>query len=99
MKKDNCSIQSLKLNDSVVTDGTDKAEVYNSYFQSVFTNELDTELPNKEPSPYPSMSNIDVTMEGIVKLLNGLNVHKASGLDLISTRLLKETADVIAPLL
>ena len=28
-------MQSLKLNDSVVTDGTDKAEVLNSYFQSV----------------------------------------------------------------
>ena len=99
MKKDNCSIQSLKLNDSVVTDDTDKAEVYNSYFQSVFTNKLDTELPNKKPSPYPSMSNIDVTIEGIVKLLDSLNVHKASGPDLISTRFLKETADVVAPLL
>ena len=51
LRKDNCNIQSLKSNDSVVTDGTDKAEVLNSYFQSVFTNELDTELPNKGPSP------------------------------------------------
>ena len=99
LRKDNCNIQSLKLNDSVVTDGMDKAEVLNSYFQSIFTNELDTELPNKGPSPYPSMSNIDVTIQGIAKLLNGLNVHKASGPDLISTRFLKETADVIAPLL
>ena len=39
------------------------------------------------------MSNIDVTIQGIAKL------HKASGPDLISTRFLKETADVIAPLL
>ena len=45
------------------------------------------------------MSNIDVTIQGIVKLLNGLNVHKASGPDLISTQFLEETADVIAPLL
>ena len=42
LRKDNCNIQSLKLNNSVATDGTDKAEVLNSYFQSVFTNELDT---------------------------------------------------------
>ena len=45
------------------------------------------------------MSNIDIMIQGIAKLLNGLNVHKASALDLISTRFLKETADVIAPLL
>ena len=31
--------------------------------------------------------------------LSCLNVHKASGPDLISTQFLKETADVIAPLL
>ena len=99
LKKDSCSIQSLKLNDLVVTDGIDKAEVLNSYFQSVFTHELDTELPDKGPSPYPSMSNIDITTQGTAKLLNGLNIHKASGPDLISTRFLKETADVIAPLL
>ena len=87
------------MNNLVVTDGIDKAEVLNSYFQSVFTYELDTELPDKGPSPYPSMSNIDITTQGIAKLLNGLNIHKASGSDLISTRFLKETADVIAPLL
>ena len=103
MKKDSCSIQSLKLNNLVVTDGIDKAEILNSYFQSVFTHKLDTELPDKGPSPYPSMSNIDITIQGITKLLiiNGLNIHKALGPDLIiiSTRFLKETADVIAPLL
>ena len=56
---------------------------------------LDTELPDKGPSPYPSISNIDITMQDIAKLLNGLNVHKASGPDQISTRFLKETADFI----
>ena len=40
----------------------DNAEVLNSYFQSVFTHEPNTELPNKRPSPYPSISNIDVTI-------------------------------------
>ena len=45
------------------------------------------------------MSNIDITKQGIAKLLNGLNVHKASGPDLIRTRFFKETADVITSLL
>ena len=45
------------------------------------------------------MSDIDVTIQGTVKLLNNLNAYKASGPDLISIRFLKEIADVIAPLL
>ena len=84
LRKENCDIQSLKSNDLVVTDSIDKAEVLNSFFQSVFTHEQGTELPNKGPSPYPSMSDINVTIQGIVKLLNNLNVHKASGPDLVS---------------
>lgn len=70
-------------------DGTDKAEVL--VFQSVFTNELDTDLPtrNKGPSPYPSMPNIDATIQVIAKILNDLNAHKGLGPDL------KETADVV----
>ena len=44
------------------------------------------------------MSYIYITIQGIVKLHDGLNIHKASGPDMISTRFLKETADVIAQL-
>ena len=45
------SCQSLLLGTNVPND---KAEVLNLYFQSVVTRELDTELPDKGPSPYPS---------------------------------------------
>ena len=45
------------------------------------------------------MVSYQLCTQGIAKLLNDLNSHKASGPDLISTRFLKETADVIAPLL
>ena len=75
------------MNNLVVTDGIDKARVLNSYFQSVFTHKLDTELPDKGPSPYPSMSNIDITiqLQGIAKLLIINSLNKASRADLIST--------------
>ena len=45
------------------------------------------------------MSNSDVMKQGIAKLLTGLNIHKASGPDLISTRFLKEIADDVIALL
>ena len=45
------------------------------------------------------MEDINVTTSGIIKLLLNLDVHKASGPDEISTRLLKETAEVTAAVL
>jgi len=73
--------------------------IFNSYFRSVFTYEPDEVLPNKGPSPHPLMEDITITTPGIFTLLQNLNRHKASGPDTISTRLLKETAEVTAPIL
>ena len=64
----------------------------------MFTNEPD-EIPNEGPSPHLVMENIDVTTSGITSLLKNLDVHKASGPDDISARFLKETAEVVAPVL
>ena len=72
--------------------------MFNSHFKSVFTNEPD-EIPNKGLSPHPVMGNINVTTAGIISLLQNLDIHKASGPDEISTRFLKETAEVTAPVL
>ena len=48
---------------------------------------------------YPEINNIIVSEAGVLKLLQGLQVHKATGPDGISTRLLKELGAVIAPVL
>ena len=45
------------------------------------------------------MGDINVTTSGIINLLQNLDVHKTSGPDEISARLLKETAEVTAPVL
>ena len=73
------------------------ANLFNSHFKSVFTNQPD-EIPNEGPGPSPHlvMENIDVTTEGITSLLQNLDVHKASGPDDISTRFLMETVEVAA---
>jgi len=36
-------------------------------------------------------------VSGVVKLLNGLNRHKATGPDQVPARILKETANEVAP--
>ena len=85
----------------LIKDGTsyetslDKAKILNEQFQSVFTIEPNTPLPCKGPSPHPTMSDINISLEGIYNLLLNINSYKACGPDQIYGRVLKETADII----
>ena len=99
LRRDQVGITSLQSDGNPITDSFGKAELLNKQFKSVFTNEPAGDLPNKGPSPYPSMPDIIITLQGIKNLLNGLKTHKASGPDTISATILKETNDIIAPIL
>ena len=65
----------------------------------MFTNENFDSIPNKGASPFPSISDFQVTMQGIHRLLLNLDPHKPPGPDNIRGRFLKQTASEIAPLL
>ena len=78
------------------TDTLDKANNGNRQFQSAFTRESDTEIPFKGSSPFTPMGEITVDPNGVLKLLNNLKFHKASGPDALSARVLK---DVVLKLL
>ena len=52
-----------------VTDSLGKAELLNKQFKSVFIIEPAGDLPNKGPSPYPTMPDITITSQGIENLL------------------------------
>ena len=101
-KKDSGGIPTLKTDSGLATTSTQKADALNSQYQnyqSVFTEEDTTTIPDKGDSPYPSMSNIIFSTDGIEKLLSKLKPRKACGPDLIPIRVLKETATQIAPIL
>ena len=51
----------------------------------------------KGHSPHKIMRDITVTVKGIQNLLAGLKTNKSIGPDLLPTRILKDYADVIAP--
>ena len=51
------------------------------------------------PSPYTDMADINITESGALKLLKSLKAHKAPDPDQISPRVLKELANVVAPIL
>ena len=75
----------------------DKTNICNRQFQSAFTCESDTEISSKGSSPFNLMGEITVDANGVFKLLNNLKIHKASGPDGLSSRVLKECSSEIAP--
>jgi len=83
----------------IQSDNKSKAEILNQQFQSVFTKENLHDSPNKGPSPYSSMKDININTKGVHKLLKNLNAHKATGPDSIPSFILKTAANEIAPIL
>ena len=99
LKKDAFGITSLRENGILKTDTLDKAIICNRQFESAFTREFVTEIPSKGTSPFTAMDEITVDPKGVLKLLNNLNIHKASGPDGLSARVLKECSSEISPML
>ena len=96
-RKDHCGVAPLKVDGAVCNNSSDKAEILNNYFTSVFTPiSLDTPPPMDEPL-IPDIDPIQVEPNGIVELLKSLEVHKAAELDEIPAQLLKETSKLLAP--
>ncbi|XP_072018350.1 uncharacterized protein [Amphiura filiformis] len=94
---DQAGIAPLKEGNHLFSDPKTKANLLNRQFASVFTKDDTSTLPDLGPSNHPPMNGIQITNQGIVKLLKNLNPYKASGPDGVPARLLKETAEEIAP--
>jgi hypothetical protein len=84
---------------NLCSDTETKAEILNDQFYSVYTREDMTSMPEKGQSSYSDMPDIHIGEAGVLKLLNNINSHKATGADGIPTRLLHEYASFIAPAL
>ena len=88
--------QLLKCTTNLQKTNQAKAEMLNLYFSSQ-TRGYDTnkDLPLLEPALH-SLNSIEISIQGVKDVLLHLNVSKASGPNLISPRLLKEGADILA---
>jgi len=117
-RQDNQGIAPLydKSSGTLKYSNTEKANILNQQFQSVFTslNPLslgqsclhkirdklcDADLPFHLRSKYPSMPEISISLNGILKLLSNLKTDKAAGPDNIKPVVLKELRCQIAPIL
>ena len=88
----------LRDNQSFITDSRDKANLLNSFFHSVFSPAQATTATSNLPlSSDTALSNIQLTENEVFKALDGLDSSKACGPDGIPGKLLKMTANIIAP--
>jgi hypothetical protein len=99
-KQEASGVAPLRNTDGLIhSDSGTKANILNTQFKSVFTQEDLRSMPDKGPSPYNDMEPITITTPGVQKLLQNLQPHKATGPDRIPSRLLKELACELAPAL
>ena len=101
-KTNNSSITELKNGDESLTEPSDICEMLNSHFSSIGS-KLASALPHGNNSfeyyitPTESTFQLQHTTVAVVlKLIERLSPNKATGLDTISCRLLKEAAPIIA---
>ena len=98
-RRDYIGIPTLEQNGNFLTSDTDKANILSEHFQCVFTEEDLPNIPQLGKSNIQAMGQINISSNGIVKLLKELNVEKACGPDLIPIRVMKYAAEEIAPIL
>ena len=94
-KTDNFGISPLKRGTQLLNESTDKASILINQFRSVFTRESGP--PPNLPQTYPSIPNLEITVNGVCRLLKNINIHKAVGPDSIPNIILKTCADEISP--
>ena len=99
-KQESTGVAPLKNEDGFIhSNSQSKAEILNAQFQSVYTKEDLSSMPDKGPSPYPSIDSILFNTKGVHKQLFQLDSRKATGPDNISTAILRLAADELAPVL
>ena len=91
-------VLSLNTLNCTATCTIDKADALNNQFQSVFAKEDCSNIPTLNSLPTKSMLPIQISTEGIVKLLKELKPQKASDPDCITTTILKRCAEQVVPI-
>ena len=89
MKCDGSGVSLLKNDGLNYTDPADQVEILNQQFVSSFTREDCTSFPQIGPGLQKTALPITIQENGVKKLLEGLNPHKAGGPDQISPQFLK----------
>ena len=95
---DSTGLTTLTTANGAVSDNLGMATHLNNYFSSVFTKENAQALPNLTSS-FPEMESFTVSENGVLKLLLSIDPKKSGGPDSVPSRILKESATQITPML
>ena len=95
----NTGILPLKDKGRLFNNPKDKANILIRQYVSVHTHEDQNQVPSPSDTPFPDMDAIQVTEEGVRKLLFKMNPRKATGPDSIPAPILNDFATEIAPIL
>ena len=95
-RMDSCGIPALKSEGTLVLNAQGKANILNKQYTSVFNKKDSDPAPTKGPSPHPTAPDIQISEDGVLKMLKGLNPNKACGPDKLPPTLLKNLAGVLA---
>ena len=87
LQKDTGGVAPLKDNERFHVDPREKADILNRQYELTWTREDKTNIPAPDGNRFPLMKDIQVTIEGITKILRKLNPGKASGPDLLPARI------------
>ena len=99
MKCDSSGVAKLKRDGTNYSEASDKAEILNNQFASTFTREDCSTMPSMRKSLETEAPPLVIQNNRVNKILEGLNLHKASRPDEISLRFLKKMAYSISPAL
>jgi len=96
LRSDYCGVPTLKVNDTSYSDNLTKANLLNKQFSSVFTTDSHSSSPDLGPDSYPDICQIEISIDGVNKLLRELDPSKSQGPDKVPARLLKLMANEIS---
>ena len=96
LRQENTGVAELEKDGQIISDDTEKANILNEQFQSVFTDEPPGELPSLGTSPHEQIGPLNITTWGLEKLLSQLEPNKAPGPDGIPPWFLKLGAKQLA---
>ena len=97
-KQEDFGISALKSNGKMFTDRKSISEILNTQL-SVFTKKTSSKIPELPGVTFPSIKDLKITEFGVFKLLDKIDVSKASGPDCIPGRILQNLARELAPVL
>lgn len=95
-RKDDISIPYLNVNNTIIKSDAEKAECFNSYFKSVFSQETTSDESPVSVISGNTMADIEIDVNGITCLLREMNTSKATGPDGLPSIVLCKCRDIIA---